>query len=59
MMLYADRLMFATDAHMANRWANYQTIVRRWRRLLGQLPPDAAAAIAYGNAARLYGVAAS
>ncbi len=52
---YADRLMFATDAHMPNRWSNYKNIVRRWRRLLSQLPPDAAAAIAYGNAARLYG----
>jgi Amidohydrolase len=52
---FSDRLMFATDAHKKNRWASYASIVRRWRVILAQLPPDAASKIAYDNAARLYG----
>ena len=53
---FSDRLMFATDAHKAGRWDKYRRIVRRWREILGQLPPGTASAIAYGNAARLYGL---
>lgn len=52
---FYDRLMFATDAHVARRWGNYAFIVRRWRVILGQLPPNVASAIAYDNAARLLG----
>jgi hypothetical protein len=59
MRQFSGRVMFATDAHKTRRWAGYANIVARWRSLLGQLPPDIAAAIAYGNAARLYGVHAS
>jgi hypothetical protein len=36
-------------------WAAYEHIVRRWRLILAQLPPEAARAIALNNAARLYG----
>jgi hypothetical protein len=52
---FPDRLMFATDAHKPQRWAAYTYIVRRWRLILAQLPPEAARALAYDNAARLYG----
>lgn len=55
MVRFSDRLMFATDAHVERRWSKYAQIVARWRLILAQLPPDVAAAIAYGNAARLYG----
>jgi hypothetical protein len=55
MARFADRLMFATDAHMRGRWANYAGVVTRWRLILAQLPPNVASAIAYDNAARLYG----
>ncbi|MDR3523145.1 MAG: amidohydrolase family protein [Acetobacteraceae bacterium] len=51
---YSTRLMFATDAHKERRWVQYVEIIRRWRAILGQLPPDVAAAIAHGNAERLY-----
>jgi len=51
---YADRLMFATDAHKAQRWSEYPRIAERWRRILAQLPPEVAAKLAYGNADRLY-----
>jgi hypothetical protein len=52
---FPDRLMFATDAHKPQRWAAYPYIVRRWRLILAQLPPEAARTIAFDNAARLYG----
>nr|WP_294523778.1 amidohydrolase family protein [uncultured Rhodopila sp.] len=52
---FRDRLMFATVAHKPKRWGNYAAIVRRWRLILAQLPPDAARAIGFDNAARLYG----
>ena len=50
----ADRLMFATDAHKPSRWSEYPGVVRRWRRILAQLPPEVAAKIAHVNADRLY-----
>jgi hypothetical protein len=52
---FPDRLMFATDAHKPRRWAAYRQIVRRWRLILAQLPPEVARAIAFDNAAALYG----
>lgn len=52
---YAARLMFATDAHKAKRWDHYATVVEQGRRILGQLPPEVARAIAYDNAASFYG----
>jgi hypothetical protein len=55
MVEFSDRLMFATDAHKSHRWENYAQIVERWRMILAQLPPKVASAIAYDNAARLYG----
>jgi hypothetical protein len=54
MMKHADRLMFATDAHQANRWAHYSKIVEKWRFILGQLPSDVVSKIAYVNAEVLY-----
>jgi hypothetical protein len=52
---FSDRLMFATDAHKPDRWSHYAQIVTRWRTILAQLPSDVAFAIAYNNAAMLYG----
>jgi len=50
MVRFSDRLMFATDAHMENRWRHYARVVARWRVILAQLPPNVASAIAYDNA---------
>jgi hypothetical protein len=52
---YPDRFLFATDAHKDFRWERYARIVERWRAILAQLPPEAAAAIAFQNAERVYG----
>jgi hypothetical protein len=35
---YPNRFLFATDAHKRKRWDSYARNVRRWRRILGQLP---------------------
>jgi Amidohydrolase len=55
MIRFRDRLMFATDAHVKHRWKEYAHVVKRWRVILGQLPPAVASAIAHDNAERLYG----
>jgi hypothetical protein len=52
---FHDRLLSATDARKSGRWANYANVVQRWRVILGQLAPNIAEAIAYRNAANLYG----
>ncbi len=54
MVEYADRVMFATDAHKTHRWNTYAELVATARRWLGQLPPDAASSIAWRNAHKLY-----
>ena len=51
---YPERFLFATDAHKDFRWERYARIVKRWRAILGQLPPEPAAAVAFQNAERLY-----
>ena len=53
---YQDRLLFATDAHKRARWKKYRKIIRKYRKILGQLPRQIAEKIAYKNAAKLYGV---
>ena len=53
---YQDRLLFASDAHKRKRWKKYRKIIRRYRKILGQLPINIAEKMAYKNAERLYGV---
>jgi hypothetical protein len=55
MINFSDRLLFATDAHMTNRWAKHANVVQRWRVILGQLPPEVAARIAIGTQASSMG----
>ncbi|MEE2654476.1 MAG: amidohydrolase family protein [Pseudomonadota bacterium] len=53
---YQNRLLFATDAHKWPRWKKYRKIIRKYRKILGQLPRKTAEKIAYKNAEILYGV---
>jgi len=53
---YQDRLLFASDAHKRKRWKKYRKIIRRYRKILGQLPINIAEKMAYKNAEKLYGV---
>jgi predicted TIM-barrel fold metal-dependent hydrolase len=50
-----DRFMIGTDTHSATRWETYPDIVDDHRRWLMQLPKDVAEAIAWRNAARVFG----
>ena len=49
--------MFATDAHKDFRWRKYGEIIAAWRRILAQLPPEAAADVAYDSAQRIFAIA--
>ena len=53
---FQNRLLFATDAHKRPRWKKYRKIIRKYRKILGQLPRGVAEKIAYKNAEILYGV---
>jgi hypothetical protein len=54
---YGDRLMYGTDDYATARvpWSVYPGIVRKYRGVAGQLPPDLARKISWDNAAALYG----
>ncbi|MDP6345530.1 MAG: amidohydrolase family protein, partial [Alphaproteobacteria bacterium] len=52
---YADRLMIGSDTYVNWRWRNYTSIMAFNRAWLKQLPEEVAAAIAHGNARRLFG----
>lgn len=53
---HQDRILAATDAHMAKLWGSYPEGVDGQRKVLGQLPREVAEKIAYRNAVKLYGV---
>jgi predicted TIM-barrel fold metal-dependent hydrolase len=50
------RFVLGSDTWINERWASYPSIMGGYRRLLGELPPEAAERIAWGNAAALFGV---
>lgn len=52
---HRDRIMIGTDTYVAGRWDGYEGLIAEHRQWLAQLPPEVARAIAYDNAARLFG----
>ena len=50
--------MVGTDTYATGRWDAYGDLIEEHRRWLAQLPRDVAEAIAWGNAARLFGAGA-
>jgi predicted TIM-barrel fold metal-dependent hydrolase len=54
---HSDKLMYGSDyyANQRGSWFGYFGVIDRYRRIAGQLPPDVAARISWGNAAALYG----
>jgi hypothetical protein len=50
---YPDRFMIGTDTWIPSQWTRLPTLMAAVRGWLRQLPPDLAAAIAYGNAERV------
>jgi hypothetical protein len=47
--------MIGTDTHSATRWETYPDLIATHRQWLSQLPKDVAEAIAWRNAARVFG----
>ena len=54
---YADRLMYGSDDYATARvgWKAYPGIIKKYRAVAGQLPPDVARKISWDNAVALYG----
>ena len=51
---HPDRITIGSDTWVNAQWDNYEGIIAFDRNWLGQLPPEIAAKIAYGNASRLF-----
>lgn len=56
LLAYPGRFMIGSDTWINARWQTYDQIMRDYRTWLGGLPDDVASGIAWGNAARLFGV---
>lgn len=56
MLRHPDRFLIGSDTWVNARWQSYASLMRDYRVWLGGLPPDVARQIAWGNAARLFGL---
>jgi len=52
---HSDRFLLGSDTWINERWFAYDSIIRRYRAWLADLPEDQARRIAHGNAERLFG----
>jgi hypothetical protein len=53
---HPDRFVVGSDTWVNQRWSAYDEIMGGYRRWLGELPPEVAQRIAWGNAAALFGL---
>ena len=53
---YPERFIVGSDTWVNQRWSAYDELMRGYRTWLGDLPPDVAQRVAWGNAAALFGV---
>jgi predicted TIM-barrel fold metal-dependent hydrolase len=51
-----ERFLVGSDTWVNSRWADYEALMQEARRWLGDLPPEAARQIAWGNGAGLFGL---
>jgi predicted TIM-barrel fold metal-dependent hydrolase len=56
MTAHSDRFVVGSDTWVNARWSQYEALIEEARRWLADLPPDAAQRIAWGNAAKLFGL---
>jgi predicted TIM-barrel fold metal-dependent hydrolase len=56
---HSGRFLVGSDTWVNQRWQSYPETIATYRRWLGELPPEVAARIAWGNGARLFGVEGS
>ncbi|MBB3292530.1 putative TIM-barrel fold metal-dependent hydrolase [Mitsuaria sp. BK045] len=53
---HPDRFLVGSDTWVNQRWQHYDATMQGYRAWLGELPTDIARRIAWGNAARLFGL---
>ena len=57
LLKYPGRFMIGSDTWVNQRWQYYEELMKGYRTWLGDLPPNVARGIGWGNAAKLFGVA--
>lgn len=57
LLKYPERFMIGSDTWINQRWLYYDELMQGYRTWLGDLPPEVAHKIAWGNAAKLFGLA--
>jgi predicted TIM-barrel fold metal-dependent hydrolase len=53
---YPSRFMIGSDTWVNQRWAAYEDLMKAYRLWLGDLPPEVARQIGWGNGAALFGL---
>ena len=56
LLKYPNRFMIGSDTWVNQRWQYYDDLMKGYRIWLGDLPPDVARKIAWGNGATLFGL---
>ncbi len=57
LLKYPTRFMIGSDTWVNQRWQYYDELMKGYRVWLGDLPPEVARGIAWGNGAAVFGVA--
>ena len=57
LLKYPTRFMIGSDTSVNQRWQYYDELMKGYRVWLGDLPPDVARGIGWGNGAAVFGVA--
>ena len=56
LLKYPSRFVIGSDTWVNQRWQYYDELMQGYRTWLGGLPPEVARAVAWGNAARWFGL---
>ena len=56
LLKYPERFLIGSDTWVNQRWLYYDDLMRGYRSWLGELPPDVAHKIGWGNGAALFGL---
>lgn len=56
LLKFPDRFLLGSDTWVNQRWLYYDALMQDYRTWLGDLPPDVARQVAWGNGARLFGL---
>ena len=53
---FPGRFLIGSDTWVNQRWSDYDGLMKGYRAWLGELPPETARRIAWGNGAQLFGI---